>query len=110
MTVGKDIDKLIHSDDGYFIPRFAKHRDKISQEVGIPILPVLPILDEDLDGLQVRLVDLLDDRVIVEFDVSQKLSKDTIEIYLLKLFYIYKVLVEEKKHTKITLNDGIIQT
>ena len=97
MRVGKEIDKLIHSDNEYFIPRFAKHRDAISQEVGIPILPVLPILDEGLDSLQVRLVDLLDDRVIAEFQVSEKLSRDTVEIYLLKLFYIYKVLVEEKR-------------
>jgi len=46
MTVGKEIDKLIHSDDEYFIPRFQKHRDDISKEIGIPILPVLPMLDD----------------------------------------------------------------
>ena len=99
MTIGEDIDSLIHSDDKYFRERFAKHRDDISKEVGIPILPVLPILDKSLGSLQVRLIDLFDERVIAEFEVSQNLSKDTIEIYLLKLFYIYKVLVEEKKHT-----------
>ena len=97
MTVGKKINELIHSDDEYFLPRFAKHRDDISKEVGIPILPVLPILDKELGELQVRLVDLLDGRVIAEFSVEEALSKETIEIYLLKLFYIYKVLVEDKK-------------
>ena len=97
MTVGKKIDELIHSDDTYFLPRFSKYRDDISKEVGIPILPVFPILDEELCELQVRLVDLLDGRVIAEFSVEEVLSKETIEIYLLKLFYIYKVLVEDKK-------------
>ncbi len=97
MTVGKKIDELIHSDDTYFLPRFSKYRDDISKEVGIPILPVFPILDEELGEFQVRLVDLLDGRVIAEFSVEEKLSKETIEIYLLKLFYIYKVLVEDKK-------------
>jgi len=97
MTVGKKIDELIHSDDEYFLPRFAKHRDDISKEVGIPILPVLPILDKELGEFQVRLVDLLDGRVVAEFSVEEKLSKETTETYLLKLFYIYKVLVEDKK-------------
>ncbi len=96
MTVGKKIDKLIHSDDEYFLPRFAKHRDDISKEIGIPILPVLPLLDNELGELQVRLIDLVDDRIISEFEVSQELNKDTVDIYLLKLFYIYKVLANEK--------------
>ncbi len=97
MTVGVEIDKLIHSDDTYFMPRFQKHRDAISKEVGIPILPILPILDKELGDYQVRLVDLVDERVISEFEVAQALSKETTEIYLLKLFYIYKVLVQDKK-------------
>jgi len=96
MSVGAEIDKLIHSDDEYFTPRFAKHRDNISKEVGIPILPVLPIYDKELGDFQVRLIDLTDARLIAEFHVQEQLSKETIEIYLLKLFYIYKVLVEEK--------------
>ncbi len=97
MTVGIEIDKLIHSDDEYFMPRFQKHRDDISKEVGIPILPVLPILDKKLGDYQVRLVDLVDGRVISEFEVAQVLSKETTEIYLLKLFYIYKVLVQNSQ-------------
>ena len=100
MSVGKKIDALIHSDDEYFIPRFAKHRDDISKEVGIPILPLFPILDEELGEFEVRLVDLLDGRLIAAFDVEEKLSKETIDMYLLKLFYIYKVLVDEKRDQK----------
>ncbi len=97
MTVGSQIDALIHSDDAYFKPRFQKHRDAISKEVGIPILPVLPLLDTELGAYQVRLVDLFDGRIISEFEVTEILNNDTVDIYLLKLFYIYKVLVEEKK-------------
>ena len=102
MSVGIKIDELIHSDDEYFLPRFAKYRDDISKEIGIPILPVLPILDKNLGEFQVRLVDLLDGRVIAEFSVEERLNKETVEIYLLKLFYTYKVLVEDKNcsHSK----------
>ncbi|MEA1956407.1 MAG: hypothetical protein U9N02_07945 [Campylobacterota bacterium] len=65
--------------------------------MGIPILPVLPKLDIELNDYQVRLVDAIDERVISEFEADNNLSYGSIEIYLLKLFYIYKVLVEEKK-------------
>jgi len=98
MTVGSKIDTIIHSDDAYFIPRFQKHRDDISVEVGIPILPVFPILDTELQEYQVKLIDLHDGRLISAFEVDASLSKETIDIYLLKLFYIYKVLVEEKQY------------
>ncbi len=96
MTVGSKIDTLIHSDDEYFKPRFAKHREEISQEIGIPLLPVLPILDRALGEYQLRLIDLFDGRVISEFEVNEKLSEDVINKSLLKLFYIYKVLADEK--------------
>ena len=94
MTVGKKVDELIHSDDGYFLPRFQKFRDDISKEISIPILPVLPIYDKSLEDYQICLVDLFDGRVISEFTVTPNFNKETIEIYLLKLFYIYKVLAE----------------
>ncbi len=97
ITVGKKIDELIHSNDEYFIPRFAKHRDDISQEIGIPILPVLPMLDESLNDFQVKLIDLEDNRVISDFQVKEQLDINAIEEALLKLFYIYKVLIEEKR-------------
>ena len=103
ITVGEEINRLIHSDDAYFIPRFSKHRDEISKEVGIPILPVLPSLDKNLEKFHVRLVDLTDGRLIAEFTTDEAISKDTIEIYLLKLFYIYKILVEKSKLKKSLL-------
>ncbi|MEA1891571.1 MAG: hypothetical protein U9N33_02535 [Campylobacterota bacterium] len=98
MSVGKEINALIHSDDEYFIPRFQKHRDDISKEVGIPILPLFPEFDETLGEYKVRLIDIYDERVISEFEVCKEITKESVDIYLLKLFYIYKVLVEEKKY------------
>ncbi len=95
MSVGKEIDALIHSDESYFTPRFQQLRDELSKEIGIPILPLFPILDETLKPYEVRLVDLLDGRVISEFETTPDFNKESIEVYLLKLFYIYKVLAQK---------------
>ena len=95
MSVGKEIDALIHSDDSYFVPRFQQFRDELSQEVGIPILPLFPILDETLKPYEVRLIDLTDGRLISDFETVPDFNKESIEIYLLKLFYIYKVLAQK---------------
>jgi len=100
MTVGTKIDKFIHSDDKYFKPKFQEHRDSISKEIGIPLLPVLPILDENLEECQIRLVDLYDSRVISQFEINENLNEETVDLYLLKLFYIYKVLAQEKQCKK----------
>ncbi len=96
MTIGKKIGELIFSDDEYFKPRFIKFRDDLSKELGIAILPIFPIVDKNLNEYQVRLIDLYDGRLISEFEVTQKFNKETIEIYLIKLFYIFKVLAQEK--------------
>ena len=96
MTVGSAIDKLIHSDDKFFLPHFYTHRDAISKEIGIPLLPILPRLDENLGAYTVQLVDLLDGRLITEFEAQSDVNKESIDIYLEKLFYVYKVLAQEK--------------
>ena len=98
MTIGKSIFELINSDDSYFKPRFTRFRDDLSKEIGIPILPVFPYFDDELNPYQVRLVDMTDSRLISEFQIQDNLTRDTLEIYLLKLFFIYKVLAEEKKY------------
>jgi hypothetical protein len=100
MSIGKKIYDLIHSDDEYFQPKFAYYRDAISKDIGIPLLPVLPRLDETLDPMQVRLVDAFDKRVISEFMADEELSKSTIDKYLQKLAYVYKALMQEKKYTR----------
>jgi len=94
MRVGKKINNLIHSDDSYFIPRFQKQRDDISKAIGIPILPIFPLLDESLDDYTISLTDLTNGKLISKFEVYEVLNQDTVEIYLQKLFYIYKVLAQ----------------
>ena len=95
MTVGKKIDELIHSDDEYFLPRFKKFRDEVSDEINIPLLPILPMLDTKINDYQVKLVDLHDGRIIGDFEVDENFTKTTIDVSLLKLFYIYKVLAQD---------------
>jgi len=97
MTMGTKIYELINSDDEYFKVKFKKYRDYVSEDISIPLLPVLPILDEELDDYRVRLVDTLDGRVIGEFDVHSNVTKYNLDIYLDKLSYIYRILVEENK-------------
>jgi len=96
MSVGKKIYELIHSDDTYFMPKFQEFRDQLSQEIGTPILPVFPLLDESLKETEVTLIDLFDGRLISRFQTVPEVNKDLIDIYLNKLFYIYKVLAQEK--------------
>jgi hypothetical protein len=96
MKIGKKVDELIESDKKYFKPRFKKLRDDISKEIGVNILPLFPICDTQLDEYKVNLSDPLDNRIISEFELPKEISKETLEIYLLKLFYIYKVLAEQK--------------
>ena len=95
MTFGKGIFKLIDSDRDYFRPRFKQLRDDISQEIGIPILPLFPIVDESLQEYQVVLHDLKDGRVISDFHIPITQEKDLLEIYLLKLFYVYITLAKK---------------
>ena len=97
MSIGKKIYDFINSDDKYFKMRFKNYRDEISKEIGVALLPILPKVDEELPDFRVKLVDILDDRVISEFDVCSNITKDTLDIYLDKLLYVYKVLAQEKQ-------------
>jgi hypothetical protein len=97
MTIGKKLYDFIDTDKLYFKNKFKKYRDEVSKIIGVPLLPILPMLDEDLSDFRVKLVDIFDGRVISEFDVCSKITKDTIDIYLQKLVYVYTVLAEEKE-------------
>ncbi len=92
MSIGENIHSLIHSDDTYFIPRFDKLRDDISQEINIPILPIFPSLDSTLGENQALLIDSLNNKTIADFNIDEKPDKESLEVYLSKLFYIYKHL------------------
>jgi len=96
MSIGQTLFDLIHSDEDYFTKRFLEFRDILSQEIGIPILPLFPYLDASLEPTEVILKDLLDERLISKFITHEYPDKDTVESYLLKLFYIYKVLANQK--------------
>ena len=103
MSIGKNIYSLIHSDNEYFIPRFAKLRDDISQEINIPILPIFPVLDSSLKENQARLIDKQSSVIIADFYVGENLDKEALEIYLIKLFYIYKQLALKQNISKKAL-------
>ena len=97
MTIGKKLHEFIYSDEEYFKKKFKDYRDEVSKKIGVPLLPIHPILDENLDDFRVKLVDILDDRLISEFDVCSEVTKDMVDIYLQKLVYIYTVLASEKQ-------------
>jgi len=93
MHISRDIYELIHSDEEYFKTRFKEFREILSQEIGIPILPVFPMLDKSLEPSEAKLIDLVDGRIISHFWTAEEMNKITIEGYLVKLFYIYITLV-----------------
>jgi len=105
MTVGKKIDELIHSNDEYFVPRFKKFRDEVTEEIHTPLLPILPLLDTQINDYQIKLVDLHDGKIICDFEVAENFTQTTIDITLLKLFYIYKVLAQENHARNIKSKD-----
>ena len=96
MTIGQKVYDIINSDDEYFKEKFKKYRDLVSEDINVPLLPLLPILDSTLGDFRIRLLDTLDGRVISEFDVCSKVTKDMVDIYLDKLSYVYRILADEK--------------
>ncbi|WP_300364583.1 hypothetical protein [Hydrogenimonas sp.] len=98
LYIGEEIDRLIHSDDDYFIPRFKQVRDEISEVIGIPILPLDPKTDSSLNPSRARLVDGTNGHLISEFEVDPFTDKEGLEIYLLKFFYIYKKLGDDMRN------------
>lgn len=95
MNIGQKIYDFIHSDDKYFIPKFKQLRDAISKEVNIPILPLFAKNNPSLDDYTVQLKDPVEGKIIAEFEVTKDLNKENLQHYLLKLFYIYKTLLQK---------------
>ena len=96
MHISQDIHDLIHSDEEYFKTRFQEFRDVLSQEVGIPILPVFPKLNTTLKPTQIMLIDLVTGDVVSRFETVETMDRMSIESYLVKLFYIYITLARKK--------------
>jgi hypothetical protein len=95
MSIGTKIYNLIENDKNYFLKRFEDFRDELSSEIGIPILPLFPHLDKTLKDTEVILYDPIEKKLISKFETPNSADKDLIEQYLLKLFYIYKVLAQK---------------
>jgi hypothetical protein len=89
MYIGSAIDSTIKSDEEYFQHRFKEFRDFVSQEIKMPILPLFPQLKTSLNPTEVILVDIIDERIIVQFQTKKSLNKDVIDEYLIKLFHLY---------------------
>jgi hypothetical protein len=100
--LGQKLYDLMHSDKEYYAKRFIEFRETLSKEIGIPILPLFPSLDTTLKPTEVVLNDTYDNRLISRFITEEYPNKDTAESYLMKLFYIYKRLVIQKKCKALT--------
>lgn len=92
MEIGENLYALIDSDLDYFKKHFSLFRHELSQEINIPILPVLPLCNKKLEGTEVLLTDLLDGREICRFTTQKEPNLELIESYLMRLFYVYKTL------------------
>ncbi len=95
ITVGTRIAQMIEADRAYFEPRFRELRERLSEEIGIPILPVATDISETIPPGSIRLVDPSEDRVLCRFDVTQP-DREGIENYLMKIYYIYLRLWRER--------------
>jgi len=95
LYLGEDIYNYIHQHNDELQERFAKLREDISLEIGIKILPLFPILDRSLPPKKAKLVDRVTKEVVAEFDIKAIKDIQEIDIYLLKLFYIYKTLAQK---------------
>ena len=96
MHIGRSIKDLIDSDREYFSKRFEKLRDDVSDVINIPLLPLFPKVDTKLKDNEVKIFDSSDNSLVCEFEVDASLDKNNIEIYLLKLYYLYISLVQKK--------------
>ena len=101
LHLGKGIQEFIDSDEIYFKKRFAKLREEISQEISIPILPVVPVVDASLNPYEVVFKDPLGDEEIAKFIFDTPLTKESLEPYLTKIFAIYKLLAEQMCYNRV---------
>jgi len=98
MHLGEWIDAFIKSDKQYFQEHFALVREKISREIGVSILPLDVVVDENLCSNDALLLDSVTREKIVAFSIEQCEDKKALDIYLLKLYYIFLKLGAKYKH------------
>jgi len=98
IRMGKWIDSFIQLDEAYFKEHFTYVRAKISKEIGITLLPLDIVVDEELCPRDVVLVDSITKEKIVAFSVEEDEDKKALDIYLLKLYYVFLKLGAKYKH------------
>ncbi|NPA66119.1 MAG: hypothetical protein GXO11_04465 [Epsilonproteobacteria bacterium] len=95
MYIGKGLYDVIASEPDFFQPLFNIVRKKITKQIGIPLLPLYPEIDENLKPYEAKLVDPIEDKIIAKFEVDSCNTKENIDKYLLKLYYIYQKLAKQ---------------
>jgi len=96
--LGRWIANFIDLNEEYFKEHFAYVREKISQEIGIKILPLNRIVGDHLRDNEAFLVDSVTQEKIVAFSIDKCDDKKALDIYLLKIFYIFLKLGAKYKH------------
>ena len=96
--LGKDIYNYIEANRDYFEPYFAAIRSELSKEIGVVILPLNTLRDTKLQNNQVQLIDSVTGDVIVEFSVELTQERDSLDYYLMKLFYVFIKLGKKYNH------------
>jgi len=98
MHLGKKVDAFIKSDVDYFKEYFALVRGKISDEIGIALLPLDIIVDDKICDKDVVLLDSVTKEKIVAFSIEHCEDRKALDIYLLKLYYVFLKLGAKYKH------------
>ena len=95
MTMGKGLYRVLYEEGNDFEQIFHEYRELISKDIGIPLLPLLPRVDDTLDDFTVRMEDVMNKRIISEFEVREDVDNETIVAYLQKILYIYRKLAHK---------------
>ena len=101
LHLGKGIKQFIDSDEMYFKKRFAKLREDISQEISIPILPVVPVINESLGAYEIVFQDPLTGEAVAKLTLDTPLTKESLEPYLAKIFTIYTLLAKQMCYNRV---------
>ncbi|WP_457596965.1 hypothetical protein [Hydrogenimonas sp.] len=97
LHLGADIHRLVTQNRERFEPRFRAIRERVSETVGAPFLPLYTTLDENLRPHEARLVDPDDGRLLCRIEM-ERLDDDAVELYARKLAHACETLGREWRH------------
>jgi len=94
IAIGTTLYEFIQNNYELLLPHFTQFRQQLSQEIGIPILPIKHYADANLQTHQIALKNGEDGTVICECKVKSENMDPTeiIDDYLRKLYFVYKKL------------------